>query len=373
MVQRGTKEIILNHRHADDDQWFVRAIGEEWYRQYIEAGKHQKPMALPQSRWRASWAGSCSRFIAYKAAEIEESDPHTMANAYTFMIGTDLHDCVQGVMEKLYPEARCEVKVRIGKYGSGHADVANVLIHDPDGIEPPIRFLIEMKSINGTGWRKMFGQNGEGPRYQAVMQAAVNAYGMPEDERPDFIIVAVWSLEASQPDIQHSYGMPEGEQGRFSAQWTYNRDEYTTLAREEIKRMEYIIDIVDSDGYEVIPRIIPDPHMPAHEVSSPRDSQYRARDGEGFAKKAGKTWHCNYCTYQSTCHERLIDENIYKAEREREREVVEATIIEFPGAREATPEELLEVETQFDQIDTVRHPSIPQATRFQIGQGESSE
>jgi hypothetical protein len=371
MVQRGTRETILAHVHADDDQWFAKEIAEEWYRQYIADGNADRPMALPDSRWRASWSGSCARFIAYKAAGLPDSDPPTMADSFRFLTGQMIHDLVQPAVLKLYPGSEIETKVRIGKYGAGHADVANVKITDPEGKEPPIRFLVEIKSINEVGWRSMFGRNGEGPRYQGVMQAAVNAYSMPEDERPDFMMVLVVSMVPSQHKTQVAYGMPEGDQGRFMAQYTYTRKEYEVLAQEEIYRMEYIIDTVDRDGYEVIPRIIPDPHMPNHEICNPSGGEYRVRNGDGWATGKRTTWHCDYCSMQSTCHDYYIQEEIHKAQREID-QAVEAVVINFPGAREATPEEIDAVKRQTPgKWD--KHPALgPEETTFQIGRGDDS-
>lgn len=332
-------DIIKNHRHHDEDQWFIEAVASAWYEDYIARGKDELDFALPDSRWRASWAGSCARKIAYHAAGIEPSDPPTAADSYRFNTGSLVHEDIQRIVTKLWPDAKIEHKVRLGRYGSAHVD----LIINGDT-------LIELKTINGTGYRRMFGQYGEGARISAILQGCVSGYSYgPEIKR---VIVAVFSLEVTTPDKRDAYAMPPTEWGRFAAQWTFEREAFEPLAIQEIARMEKIVDRTDAEGYEVIPRIIPDPWMPPHEIVSPGTSQYRERDRNGLAKKLVKTWHCDYCEFQSTCADRIIEEQLKESIRLRDA-AVDATILNFPGAREATPEEQ-------DALDEGRLADIPQ-------------
>lgn len=333
MALRNTMaaEIIRNHTSYDEDQWFVEAIGTAWYERYLEEGRDRKPFSISGARWRASWAGMCARRVAYEVAKTEISDPTTAADAYRMNIGTMLHEDIQAVIERAYPGSKVEMAVKIGDgdvFGAGSIDVYLLL---PD----ERKILIEVKTINPTGWKGLFGQREGGAKYQAVMQGAVSAASLPEDQRPDQVVIAYFALEATQPAVRDRSGMIPTEFGRFAAQWTYSREEYEQIASEEIARMERIVQIVDDDGVHFVPRVIPDPWKPRHEIVDPAQSEYRERNRDGWATKKVRTWECNYCPFQSHCAADLVVEK-EAIERAKTEDAVQATILAFPGAEEVT-------------------------------------
>jgi hypothetical protein len=331
MVKRNTKsaEIIRNHTEHDEDQWFVEAIGTEWYKHYVESGQTHKPFSVEGARWRASWAGMCARRIAYSVAKIEESDPPSATDAWRFKIGSLAHEEIQAVVNRLFPDSQVEMAVKIDKHGAGSIDLYIVL---PDGTT----YLIELKTIGSTGWGGLFPSTKDesGAKYQAIMQGAVSAAALG-DRQPDYLMVAYWSLEPAQEWRRRSLGMPDSDFGRFSAQWTFSKEEYLQIAEEEIDRMERIVELVDEEpnGWQMVPRVIPDPWKPRHEIVDPAASQYRERNGAGWVKKLVKTWECNYCPFQSFCADAIEREIAAQTEQ-----AVQAVVLAFPGATEVEDE-----------------------------------
>lgn len=291
MVGRATAWVFANHSQPDPDPWFIKEVVDEWWQEYQAAGNLELDFAIPGSRVRASWAGMCARKIAYMIAGIEESNPTTVADAWRFNIGSMLHRMAQDVAERKYPGAKVELKVAVGDIGSAHVDF---LITKPDGRTAQI----EMKTINGTGFRRMFGPNGEGPRFGGVVQAALPAIFM--DPMPDEIVLAVFSLECMSTVQAAKLGV-RGEYARFGAQFTYPRELYEPVGREEYVRLQRIVELVDTKGWEFVPRVIADPNLPHHEVILPSKGTLQTKNAEGKVTGTRNSWHCNYCVFQDQC------------------------------------------------------------------------
>lgn len=291
MVGRATAWVFANHKTPDPDPWFVKAVVDEWWQEYRDAGRLELDFAIPGSRVRASWAGMCARKIAYMVAGIEESNPTTVADAWRFNVGSMLHEMAQGVAERKFPGARIEAKVALADIGSAHVDF---LVTKPDGTTS----LIEMKTINGYGFKRMFGPNGEGPRFGGVVQAALAAIHM--DPPPDEIVLAVFSLEVISPVEAAKLGI-KGEYARFAAQYTIPRELYQRVGEEETQRLHRIVELTDRDGWEFVPRIIADPNLPPHEVVLPSKGTIVVKNDMGVKVGVRNTWHCNYCGYQDQC------------------------------------------------------------------------
>jgi hypothetical protein len=157
---------------------------------------------------------------------------------------------------------------------------------------------VEVKSINGYGFKRMFGPDGEGPRYQAVVQGALNAAHM--EDPPDELVIAVFSLECVSVWEAKKLGL-QGEYNRFAAQWTYTRDEYTQIADEELQRLRRIVQLVDDGEIDLVPFIIPDPNLPLHKVITPRLGTIQIYNDDGAAMGTRTTWHCRFCSFQAHC------------------------------------------------------------------------
>lgn len=308
MVGKATEYVFRTRKHPDSDPWLIKAMLSTWWERYLANGEDSRPHAFPDSRIRASWAGKCARYIAYQVAGIEESNPVTVADAWRFNVGNLVHDAIQPIVLELFPGSEAEYKVRILDIGSGHVDILLVM---SDGQT----VVVEIKTINGHGYRRMFGEYGEGPRYQGVVQACVSAANI--EPRPTAVILVVLSLEIMSP-AEAAKNNVRGEYMRFAAQWTFTQEEYEAVANDELVRWQRIIELVDRDGVELVPRIIPDPNMPHHEIIRPRDGSYQAKDEMGNPLNIRKTWHCNYCGYQDMCQERYAAELAAKEKRDAE-------------------------------------------------------
>lgn len=297
MTAAQTALIIHRHRVPDNDPWFVEPVVSEWYANYVAAGNTDRDFALPDSRWRASWAGDCARALAYRMAGTETSNPTTVADAWRFNVGQMLHDHIQSTIVKRWPNSEIEVKVRIGDDGSGHGDCLVVL---DDGR----RVAVEIKTIGLTGFKtSTLGKSKtappEGARVSAIMQGALCAASM--DPQPDELVIAYFSLE--NISVYASKNLPS-EYSRFGAQWTFSRDEYVQIAQDEIRRMARIAQITDSLGPLAVPRIIPDPNLPPHRVANPATGLLHIIDPEtGDFLRNDRTWRCDYCPFREQCIE----------------------------------------------------------------------
>ena len=291
-----TARIMRTRKAPDADFWLIEPIVTAWYEDYVAAGLLDKAFAIPGSRVRASWAGDCAHKVALHVAGVEESDPMTVADVWRANVGTLIHEPVQRAIEKRYPGSTSEVKVAIGDVGSGHMDVWVV---KPDGST----VAVEVKSVNGTGFRRMVDvRDPEGPRVKYVMQGALNAAA--HDPQPDELVVAVFSLECMSPKEAAKHGVTNEFQ-RFSAQWTYNKEQYLDIAADEQRRLERIVHVTDSRGSDYVPRLIPDPDMPHHKVVNPLKGIVAVLDDNDNEIGTGWTWQCGYCSYQSHCAEEL--------------------------------------------------------------------
>lgn len=291
-IASPTARALRAHVRPDEDNWFIEPVVADWWQAYIDGGNLEKEFAIKGSRIRASWAGSCAKSIAYHLAGVEISNPPTVANAWTFNLGTMIHDHVQAQIEKRYPGARSEVKVGIGEHGSGHMDM---WVTRPDGRT----VSVEIKSINGTGFRRMLdAQKPEGVRVKYVLQGALNA--AHHDPQPDELLIAVFSLECMSPTVATKNGIST-EYRRFAAQWSFSKEEYIAIAQDELRRLERVVELTDKHGPAAVPRVIPDPALPLHLVTNPSKGILTTTDSNGNVNGTGYTWHCAYCPFQDFC------------------------------------------------------------------------
>lgn len=299
----ATARILAQHRHPDRDPWFIDAVMGKWWQKYQDEGNLERPMALPDSRIRASWAGKCARQVAYGIAGVEPTNPATVASAWNFVLGTMIHELVQEAIIDAFPGSEAEVVTKIGDIGSGHGDLLVIvskgqLPQFPDGA----RIAVEMKSIGGSGFKIMTHPNsGEGAKAEAIMQGALNAASM--DPPPDFLLIPYFSKENIGVEMAATRGI-RNEIHRFAAQWTFTRDEYEKIARDEMERLARIVHRVDTKGPASVARIVPDPNLPPHIITNPRKGTMRIiQDDEGGPRTKGLSyyWGCSYCDYQEQC------------------------------------------------------------------------
>ena len=276
---------------------FTGPIAEAWYEKWKETS--DLAFAVEGTRIRHSWAGKCARELGYRLTDTEESNPIDIASAWTFTIGHMVHDKWQEFLQLVFPNAQIEVKGVIEEIDSScHVDA--VVTFEIEG--KLWKVALELKSINGFGFKMAIGARGEaeGPRGSAIKQGALNAVAMGADE----LVIAYVSLENLSPREVEKLGLREPWQ-RFTAEWTFSREEYTAIANEEKLRLSTILAVVDAG--KLPPRSIPDLPKGAR-VTDPKSGTWTQVDAEGAVINAGTTWQCGYCSFQTRCNADLHGE-----------------------------------------------------------------
>lgn len=231
----------------------------------------------------------CARRIAYGISGYEETDPPDLASYWRFGLGSAVHDMWQPILKKVFPGAEIEAICQSwDMLTSGHADALVVI----DGR----RIVIELKTINGFGFKQAVGARGpaEGPRYASIVQCALNAHTLDADE----MVVVDLSLENLSPREMAKLGWVESWR-KFSAEWTFGREEIDAIATAELARLGEIVGLA-ADGV-LAPRSIPDPGLPPGAIiTDPSRGAWQLVDGETIVD-VGVTWHCSYCPMQRQC------------------------------------------------------------------------
>lgn len=273
------------------------------------------PRAHESARFRHSDAGNCARAIAYAALDVPASNPMDLAGFWITNLGRVIHELFQDELEKTYgPDVEIEVKVHKGER-AGHVDAVVSIkgLHlptcnkneGPNGFavecdcgQPDYVISIEYKSAGGYKYKLAVGERGapEGPGYQHVVQAALNAEALDADE--SVIIYGARDVISIQAAARKAH---IDENLRFTAEWTYTREQYKPIAEAERNRVAAILEMVD--GGMLPARKIPDPEIPKRAIIvSPRDGTWVEYDAQGVSIVESKTtWHCAYCRWQDMC------------------------------------------------------------------------
>lgn len=291
--------IALKERQPDATPWFAAATVNGWWEDHLAAGGNNKPLAIAGTRFRSSDSGKCSRYLAYKFAGAEPSDPPSVADTWRMATGTLTHSLVQPAIEKAFPGSQSEVVVRHnGANGSGSMDML-VTRTLPDG--RPWTSSVEIKSTGRTSFEAMtcgvYRKPAEGPRWGYVVQAAINAHSM--DPLPDDMVIVVFSLELVGADRAEKLNLDEF--ARFCAQWTYSQEEFCEIAERELRRVDQIMARVDSDGPQAVERRMADPRYGRNRVADPSTGMLTLLDGAGEPTGKDKAWECDYCNFQTLC------------------------------------------------------------------------
>lgn len=67
--------------------------------------------------------------------------------------------------------------------------------------------------------------------------------------------------------------------------------------------MTRIVNLVDEGQLALVPRIIPDPNLPAHQVIDPSRGTAQIFNEEGALMGTRWVWMCSYCGFQERCSE----------------------------------------------------------------------
>ena len=272
----------------------VPLLAQRWFEQYVADGQVNRAKAIPERKFRASWASKrCDRSLQYALDDIEPSDPSTLADYWRFGLGTLVHDALEGVIHGLFADAICEQPIDLAPIGLDGSATVDIILPATDERRA---IVIEVKSINGFGFKKAatsFKGPAEGPRWGAIVQGALAAAALDAD-----LVIAYLSLESMSPNLAMSYG--DGtDVGRFAAEWHIPADQAKEIALAEVARINRVFDMRAADI--VVPREIHDPELQSGAVVvDPRRGMWNVEDN-GAIVATGTTWMCDYCDHQKQC------------------------------------------------------------------------
>jgi len=272
--------------HGNERRIILSHIGEEF------AEGSPAPSMPDEKIWRGSMAASCSRQIAYRLCDTEPSNPLTGADYWRFGLGTMVHNQLKPAIDRWLDKeegvtAIEEAEVELGEHGYGHVDLT---LKAGDKT-----IVVELKTINGTGFKKAIG--GEGPRHSALVQGAMYAHA----SNADLLIICYLTMELLSPSWAEARGFDNT--GRFGAEWHFTKEEFTPIAEAEIARLDYIADNLVQGLPHEVPRMFSeyDPEIPwGAEIIDPSTGAWVLEEDNQLLAK-GKTWMCNYCNYQDRC------------------------------------------------------------------------
>ena len=272
--------------HGNERRIILSHIGEEF------AEGSPAPSMPDEKIWRGSMAASCSRQIAYRLCDTEPSNPLTGADYWRFGLGTMVHNQLKPAIDRWLDKeegvtAIEEAEVELGEHGYGHVDLT---LKAGDKT-----IVVELKTINGTGFKKAIG--GEGPRHSALVQGAMYAHA----SNADLLIICYLTMELLSPSWAEARGFDNT--GRFGAEWHFTKEEFTPIAEAEIDLLYYIADNLVQGLPHEVPRMFSeyDPEIPwGAEIIDPSTGAWVLEEDNQLLAK-GKTWMCNYCNYQDRC------------------------------------------------------------------------
>lgn len=284
---------------------FVSAIAESWFNQYLANGEHMRSKANESLPYRASFtAFRCDRQLHYAMSGAERPIPN-IADAYRMSLGTLVHSGLEDAIKSSFPNAEFEVAVDlqpIGVSGSAHADIVTYL----DQTTRKVDAVVEVKTVNGFGFKSMatdFKGPAQGPRSGHILQAALSALALDADR----VIIAYLSMENLSPNLAR---YTQSDIGRFAAEWHFTREEYETIAKREIARIQRVT------GWLGVPQLIAptsihDDEVPVGAyVQDPSRGMWVNTDNAGAIIDTGKVWFCDYCDWRDRC---VTDQAAYSA------------------------------------------------------------
>jgi len=268
----------------DAEPRFVHLLAELWA--LDNAAQGDRPNAVVGSRFRFSDAGKCARAVGYKAAGIARTNPMDLSGVWNTRLGTLIHDAWQEALQKAYPGAEVEVRVRIdGLDGSGHGDAT---VHLDDRV-----ICVELKTVGGWAFKNAIGKAAKGrpaagPSTPHIVQVALAGRAQDADE----VVVAYLAKEALS--VAAAGGMPEW--ARFCAEWTLTREQYEPIAESEVKRLTGILALLDDEG-SLPARKVPFETPPGAVIVDPATSRWEQHDVDGLILDTGAVWNGQYCAY----------------------------------------------------------------------------
>lgn len=298
----------------------VMPIFEAWLDEYRAADGFDLPHAVPGTRFRASWAGGCSRQLGYKVIEHDAqiaaknqigdaeqvtairdayapTNPPSLADYWRMDSGTVVHETLQRLAMKVWPGCVVEQKVDLRPDVDGSASV-DVLIDEEQDVGGPFcrrrRTLIEIKTKGGFAFKKATIGSAEGPALANKLQAGLAARALGADQ-----VIILWiAQESISVGVAAKNGLEDHE--RFIGRWLYTMDELAPLLDAETRRINKVLALVDEG--KLPPRAISDDEVPPQaRVTNPKTGLWTVV-ADGKIRESGRYFMCDgYCPYQDRC------------------------------------------------------------------------
>ena len=250
---------------------FAHLFVEDLMEANAQRGRKEQAFDTP---FRYSDAGKCARSMAYSSLGLE-GKPFDGPSTFVTTLGTEIHEWAQTALAKRFPTAQFEGKSQVAT-SSGHYDA--MVETEEYG-----RVLWELKTMGGTAYTKSIGAGVKGmntpggPRFSAVLQAALNAHA----NDCETIIISHVALEAISRQKATRIGLPDWN--RFIAEWVIPKEVWEPLANREIMRQVEILDDLNM-GRLPLPVALND-----------------KGDEEEQDPESGYGWMCVYCSHIDTC------------------------------------------------------------------------
>lgn len=275
---------------------FVSAIAESWFNQYLANGEHMRSKANESLPYRASFAAfRCDRQLHYAMSNQPRPVPN-IADAYRMSLGTLVHSGLEDAIKATFPNAQFEVEVDltpIGVSGSAHADIVTYL----DQTKPQVDAVVEVKTVNGFGFKSMatdFKGPAQGPRSGHILQAALSAMALDADR----VVIAYLSMENLSPNLKR---YTQSDIGRFAAEWEYDRETYTAIAKREIARIQRVTNWLGIPEL-IAPTTVHDDDVPEGAfIQDPSRGMWIQSTDTGGIADTGRVWFCDYCDWKDQC------------------------------------------------------------------------
>lgn len=270
---------------ADDAPRFAHLLATKWHAENMAAG--ERPHAVAGTRFRHSDAGGCARKIAYKAVGLAPTNPMDITGSWNTRLGTMIHDAWQEALQEEYAHAQIEVSSQVFEDGSGSMDaLVEMEYGKPDDPNEPYVVSVELKTQGGTPFKYAIGkarrgQQPDGPKYEHVIQGALNALAHDADE----LVIAYLAKETLS---QNYDDVPDVS--KFCAEWTLTREQFEPIARLEIERIEGILALLDRG--ELAARKAPGFQG---EIEDPSTSRAVRRDPLGAILDVEMVWGGSFC------------------------------------------------------------------------------
>lgn len=276
---------------------FAPVIAQSWAKAAEATWAHAPAAETP---FRASWATMCGRKISYLVEGVLPSNPMTLADHWRTGLGHQVHDWFAQYIEEAFgADWTVESETVIASDDmlcSGHLDIFLVRKDPVEG--KPNRVLLELKSINGFGFKMISGARGpaQGPRLSAFVQGCLYA----KMHNADMLAIVYLATELLSPREATKVGADD--LGRFCAEWHYAPATFEPVADEEFERMRGIQAAMLTG--QTVPRNIVDSDVPPGAVvSNPTTGLWVVRDEAGLVTDSGSTWQCDYCSMRDKCLE----------------------------------------------------------------------